>query len=331
MGNKNLIKLYYRVIFLFTLLVPLNFAYAADNLNIQRKVTIGVFLTSLYELNMNTGSYSADFWIWSESQIDHKFELDRVELGYLYGKYPLETSLKYQENLDESISFENRKIRATFLHDFSLESFPFDKQTLRIFIEGTDSIDELIFEPSAKSGFSKLIQMSGWRINSFKLIPSEINHGTNFGYPKYATNVTYPLITVEIELVRNSLYLFFKLIIGLLVSVLIASLASSLSVYNDELYSSRLALIGGSLLAGVLNQQFVDTKADAINLVTLLDIIHVIGISTVGSLFVSAIVFRFLSEKNYQKSKLQKLDSLFGFIAFTLFFSVSLILIIKSV
>jgi hypothetical protein len=319
---------HYAIISLF--LLSSNFVCASDNLNLQRKVTIGVFLTSLYELNMNAGSYSADFWIWSESQIDHKFKLDRVELGYLYGKYPLETSLKYQENLSESISFENRKIRATFLHDYSLDLFPFDKQTLRIYIEGTDSIDELIFEPSTKSGFSQLIQMSGWRINSFKLIPSEINHGTNFGYPNYTTNVSYPLITVEIELIRNSLYLFFKLIIGLLVSVLIASLASSLSVYNDDLYSSRLALIGGSLLASVLNQQFVDTKADAINLVTLLDIIHLIGISTVGSLFVSAIIFRFLSEKNYQKIKLQKIDLLFGFIAFALFFSVSLILVVKS-
>jgi hypothetical protein len=331
MGIRTKIKInFYHYVIILLFLLSSNFVYAADNLNLQRKVTIGVFLTSLYELNMNAGSFSADFWIWSESQIDHKFKLDRVELGYLYGKYPLETSLRYQENLGESISFENRKIRATFLHDYSLDLFPFDKQILRIYIEGTDSIDELIFEPSTKSGFSELIQMSGWRINSFKLIPSEINHGTNFGYPNYTTNVSYPLITVEIELIRNSLYLFFKLIIGLFVSVLIASLASSLSVYNDDLYSARLALIGGSLLASVLNQQFVDTKADAINLVTLLDIIHLIGISTVGSLFVSAIIFRFLSEKNYQKIKLQKIDSLFGFIAFALFFSVSLILVVKS-
>jgi hypothetical protein len=81
MSNKILIKFYYYVITLLILLSPPNLAYAADNLNLQRKVTIGVFLTSLYELNMNTGSYSADFWIWSESQIGHKFELDRVELG----------------------------------------------------------------------------------------------------------------------------------------------------------------------------------------------------------------------------------------------------------
>ena len=76
---------------LFTLLLTLIscFVNATESQNSQKKVSIGVFITSLYEFNINAGSYNADIWIWSESNIKDKFELDKVELGLLHGKYPL--------------------------------------------------------------------------------------------------------------------------------------------------------------------------------------------------------------------------------------------------
>jgi hypothetical protein len=322
---------YYCILLIIFFSIISNFANAVEPQNSQKKVSIGVFITSLYELNMNAGSYNADIWIWSESQIKDEFELDRIEFSLLHGKYPLDTSLKYKENLNNSISFENRKIRATFLHDYNLELFPFDKQILRFNIEGTDSTDELTFIPSSNSGISSFIQISGWRINSFKIIPTAIDHGTNFGYPQYTSKVKYPLITVEVELIRNSFYLFFKLLIGLIVSVLIASLSTTISIYNDDLYGSRISIIGGSLLASVLNQQFADSKADTITTITLVDTIHLIGIITIGCLFVSSIIFRYISEKTYKRSNLSKLDFLFGLISFALFIVISAIIVIVKI
>ena len=321
----------YRILFTILIVLTSNFVNAAESQNSQKKVSIGVFITSLYEFNMNAGTYNADVWIWSESQIKDKFELDKVELGLLHGKYPLDTSLKYQENLDDFKSFENRKIRATFLHDYNLNLFPFDKQILRFNIAGTDSTDELIFIPSSNSGISSSIQISGWLINSFKIIPSAMDHGTNFGYPQYTSKVKYPLITVEVELIRDSFFIFLKLIIGLFVSVLIASLSSTISVYNDDLYGSRISIIGGSLLAAVLNQQFADTKSDAINTITLVDSIHLIGILTIGCLFISSIIFRFFSDKTDKKIKLLKIDLFFGLASFVLFIILSTIIIIVSI
>ena len=322
---------YYCILLIIFFSIISNFANAVEPQNSQKKVSIGVFITSLYELNMNAGSYNADIWIWSESQIKDEFELDRIELSLLHGKYPLDTSLKYKENLNDSISFENRKIRATFLHDYNLELFPFDKQILRFNIEGTDSTDELTFIPSSNSGISSFIQISGWRINSFKIIPTAIDHGTNFGYPQYTSKVKYPLITVEVELIRNSVYLFFKLLIGLIVSVLIASLSTTISTYNDDLYGSRISIIGGSLLASVLNQQFADSKADTITTITLVDTIHLIGITTIGCLFVSSIIFRYISQKTDKKINLSKLDFLFGIISFVLFIAISAIIVIVKI
>lgn len=322
---------YYCILLVILLSLISNFANAVEPQNSQKKVSIGVFITSLYELNMNAGSYNADIWIWSESKIKDEFELDRIEFSFLHGKYPLDISLKYKENLNDSISFENRKIRATFLHDYNLELFPFDKQILKFNIEGTDSTDELTFIPSSNSGISSLIQISGWRINSFKLTPTTIDHGTNFGYPQYTSKVKYPLITVEVELIRNSFYLFFKLLIGLIVSVLIASLSTTISIYNDDLYGSRISIIGGSLLASVLNQQFADSKADTITTITLVDTIHLIGIITIGCLFVSSIIFRYVSEKTDKKSNLSKLDFLFGLISFVLFVAISAIIVIVKI
>ena len=328
--NKNrfshLIKIIFLILFTFC-----NFVYASEHLNTKKNVKIGVYLSSLYELDMNAGSYSADFWIWSESLIKDKFNLNTVELGLMHGKFPIDISLRYQENLNNSISFENRKIRGTFLHDFNLDIFPFDKQILRFNLEGTDSTDELNFLPSTNSGFNNLIQVPGWKISSFKLISTEMNHGTNFGYLNYDPNVKYPLIIAEIELVRNSPYLFLKLSIGLFIAVLIAALSSAMSVKSDDLFGSRITFLGGALLAAVLNQQFVDSKAGAINSITLIDVIHLVGISLIGCLFIAAILFRYLCVISNWKNKIQKFDTMFGYFVLIIFIFISIILVITSI
>jgi hypothetical protein len=280
---------------------------------------------------MNAGSYSADLWIWSESPIKDKFSLNTLELGLLHGKFPVDVSLKYQENLDKTTSFENRKIRGTFLHDFNLDLFPFDRQILRFYVESTDSTDEMNFLLSPYSGYNNLIKVPGWRIADFRVVNGEISHGTNFGYPKFVPNVKFPLITAEIELVRDSPYLFLKLSIGLCIAVLIAALSSAMPVRSDDLFGSRITFLGGALLAAVLNQQFADAKAGAINSITLIDIIHLVGISIIGCLFISAILLRYFCSNGYFKNKIEKIDTIFGFFILILFFVISILLVIASV
>jgi hypothetical protein len=280
---------------------------------------------------MNAGSYSADIWIWSESPIKDKFSLDTVELGLLHGKFPVDVSLKYQENLDRTTSFENRKIRGTFLHDFNLDLFPFDKQILRFFVESTDSTDEMNFYPSSYSGYNHLIKVPGWRITDFRIVNGDISHGTNFGYPKFVPNVKFPLITAEIELVRDSPYLFLKLSIGLFIAVLIAALSSAMPVKSDDLFGSRVTFLGGALLAAVINQQFADSKASAINSVTLLDVIHLVGISIIGCLFIAAIFLRYFCSNAHFKNRIEKIDAIFGFSILILFFIISIVLVAASV
>ena len=243
---------------------------------------------------------------------------------------PLDISLKYQENLESSVSFENRKIRGTFLHDFNLDLFPFDKQVLRFSLEGTDSADEFNFLPSDLSGFSRSIKIQGWEVSGFKLSSREIMHGTNFGYAKYKSNVKYPSIVVEIELVRNSPYIFLKLSLGLFVAVLIAALSSALPVINDDLYGSRVTFLGGTLLASVLNQQFADSKAGALTSITLLDVIHLVGIAMIGCLFIATVTFRYLCKKNLWKNRILEIDAMFGFCVLIVFSFTCLVIVLGS-
>lgn len=322
---------YLKKIIIVLLLIFCNFVYSAEKSHTKKNIIIGVYLTSLYELDMSAGSFSADLWIWSETKIKHKFKLDSVELGLLHGKFPIDISLKYQENLDAFTSFENRKIRGTFLHDFNLDLFPFDKQVLRFNVEGTDSTDEINFLPSSFSGYNNSIKVPGWRIADFRLIYSEISHGTNFGYPGFVPDVKYPLVTAEIELERDSPYLFLKLSIGLFIAVLIAALSSAMPVKSDDLFGSRVTFLGGALLAAVLNQQFADSKAGAINSITLLDIMHLIGITVIGCLFIGAILLRYFCSNAYFENRIEKIDAIFGFLILILFLVISIILVVTSI
>jgi hypothetical protein len=65
-----------------------------------------------------------------------------------------------------------------------------------------------------------------------------------------------------------------------------------MSTESDDLYSARLGLLGATLLAVVVNQQFADSKVGQTTTVTLIDSLHMLGFAVVFLLFISSIFSR---------------------------------------
>lgn len=263
----------------------------------RQPIVVGFYLTSLYEVQSSVGTFNADLWVWSRAPKQQNFSLALLEVSPLNGKYPLHTFGEYTEELPDSTVFSIRKLRGTFLHDYDLKNFPYDRQILKIIFESTEDSLKYNFAADPESDYDRLIKIPGWDIKSVKLTPTERVYGTTFGYPPGKKDASYSSVLVEIELSRNSPLLFWKITIGLFVAVVIALLSWSLSLTRDELFGARLALLGGSLLAAVLNQQFADSKAGETTVVTVIDSIHFFGIVVIGAVFVSTVVLRF----NYRR------------------------------
>jgi hypothetical protein len=86
---------------------------------------IGVYVTSLRDLDSAGDSFGIDFWVWSV----HPPGDDPLESLEFVNAKQIETRLKRTTKRGDR-AWSGLKARATVLHDWDVRNFPFDRQTL---------------------------------------------------------------------------------------------------------------------------------------------------------------------------------------------------------
>ena len=294
-----------------------------------QKIELGVFVTSLHDLDADKGNFSAELWVWSKAEKNLNFELPRVEITRFNSKYPHQFSIDANTPMSNEKVHSARKLGATFLHNYDLKNFPFDRQVLKIHLEHTQEyadVWEFIADP--QSGIDKSISVEGWKIDSIKTRVSKKSYDSNFGLTEL--NPNFSRVTVEINMKREALLTFFKLTLGLVVAVVIAVLASLLPPNNDDLFSSRVGLLGATLLAVVVSQQFADAKAGDTSSVTLVDSLHMLGSLAILALFICTLVSRFAYLSDKYRDYSRTFDRSTIFLVSSIFFLLSAIWTFKA-
>ena len=304
-------------------------AFAKDS----KEVYLGTYLTSLYDINSDRGTFSADMWIWSKAKVTDQYNLSKtLEVSYLSSQFPHVYSGLSNERIEPGKQYTQRKIQGTFLHDFSLENFPFDRQKLKIYFEDSESnLNDLKYIPDPSTGADSDIRIDGWKIDKVTLIGSTKEYKTNFGNTAKADKDSYSRLEFEIELKRDAPLIFFKITLGLFAAVLVAMFSTFMPTESDDIFSARIGLLGGTLLAVVVNQQFADSKTGETTSVTLIDSLHMLGFSTVFILFLATILSRMICDRYNQPKLARKFDhTIFG-VSVILFTSISVKMIIDAV
>lgn len=272
-----------------------------------KEVTLGAYLTSLYDINSDRGTFSADMWIWSKAKPLDKYDLSKtLEISYISSQFPHVYSGLSIDKIGPQTQYTQRKLQGTFLHDFNLENFPFDRQKLKVYFEDSEfNLKDLKYIPDSATGSDEGIQIDGWRIDKVSLTGGVKEYKTNFGNTSKSDQDSYSRLQFEIELKRDAPLIFFKITLGLFAAVLVAMFSTFMPTESDDIFSARIGLLGGTLLAVVVNQQFADSKTGETTAVTLIDSLHMLGFSTVFILFLATILSRTLCER-YQNAKLSR-------------------------
>ena len=303
------------------LLTASSFVFAIQEKKEPEKVKLGAFVTSLYNINADKGTFSADFWVWtlSSKQANYKIN-DSLEINYSSSEFPRIFSNQNTEILNQKTILQQKKVQSVFLHDFNLENFPFDTQNLQIsFEDGLLNSSLLEYQPDNTSGFDKAISIDGWKIKSVNLRNDIKNYDSNFGNFTAPNKESYSRVVLEILIERDAPFIFFKLIMGLFLAVFVALCSCFMPTVSEDIFSGRMGLLGGTLLAAVVNQQFADSKQGDTTAVTLIDMLHILGMLTIMILLILTSISRFLSQKEYFPFSSIKLDRV-SFIVMTSFF-----------
>ena len=181
---------------------------------------IGVYVTSLRDLEPVGDSFGIDFWVWSV----HPQGDDPLDSLEFVNAKRIETRLERTTERGDR-EWSRLKARATVLHDWDVTDFPFDRQnlTLELGIAGSDApacgVDR------AGSGYDKGIAPEGWQIAAFDVERHTRENVTDFGDPARSGRSAQEDVLVTVELQRESVIGFIKLVAGVYAAVAIALLS----------------------------------------------------------------------------------------------------------
>jgi hypothetical protein len=291
---------------------------------------VGVYITSLRDLNLAEKSFNADFWVWSvcpPENVDPLKSMKFLNVKSFKSKYP---SLIERKNLTdffpakEKLFWSTMKINAIFSHSWDISNYPFDRHILTIPIqEVIKDTSQFFYTPDFNySGYQLNNNLDGWQITNFKIAEEKVSYATTFGNPSSVSSQdTYSRLVVSIAVKRVKLFSFFKLTIGVYIAFAVAMLSFFYDSKETSLASPRRAIFIGSLFAALLSMRVQEAVIGRTEDLTLVDQIHITTIFYIFGTGVIAIYSRLTSE-NGKATLAKRLDRRFFFRLFTISFIV---------
>jgi Neurotransmitter-gated ion-channel ligand binding domain len=267
-------------------------------------VTVGVYVTNLYDFDLGDGSYIAEFWTWALYKNDRlNFETTQEITNSKKTAFS-----NYFVQKKGEVNWAQKKCTTQILQDWNVRHFPFDKQHLKINIEdATLDTNALIYVPDIKNSKVKsTLDLDEWQIDSFITKQNLVEYNTTYGDPTLDGQSVYPAICSDIYLTRQHSWItFFKLVVGVYVAFFIALMAFRLLPPTGE---SRLALAVGGLFAAVGNKYIVESVVPTSTQATLIDLIHFVTFIAILAVVVLAIWIGRLDLRG-EEQRIKKLDA----------------------
>ena len=239
----------------------------------EEPIRVGVFIVSTFSVDPSKGSYTVLFYVWATGPLDNPDPLNSIQFPRAV------TSTVIAEN--HEIRGNNRWVlkayRCEMLNEWDLHSYPFDEHTLSLVFrlnppEGKRFTIDL---DTADSGIAQKKIAGGWQISDFQLFKYNLSYQSSFGAPADGQRLT-EWIVATFKMNRLPWVLFFRLMSGAYVSVLVALLGCLLKTEHPPVFSGRIGMQTACLLAAVVNQREVGSAIGARSFYSLPDALHVL-------------------------------------------------------
>lgn len=267
-------------------------------------VKIGAYILSVYDLDFPGNKVNVDFYLWYNTQKD---SLDLLQYLEIMNASESSKSMETEEKRG-NIVYQTVRVNSQIKQNWNIANFPFDRQTVEIMIEDYDKDKtRLVFIPDTTgSKFDKDIKIQGWVVKDFGIKVVDNTYETNYGDPAIPLNEysTYSRTIISFTMERDGKGLFFKLFIGLFISVLMSMLTFFINPLDLD---PRFGLPVGAIFASIASQYVIASTLPQNTMLTLVDILHDISFIYIFlCIFLSTLSLRYIKQDKKESSK--KLD-----------------------
>ena len=259
---------------------------------------VGVYILSLYDFNLSDKSFTTDFWIWINHDIDSISFENTIEI-------PNAKEVNYSMFLDEPKGkgrWITEKVHAVIKSEWDISDFPFDKQVLRIEVEESDkdTTDLIYVADKANSKIDEQLKLKDWVITGFSVSDTARAYNTSYGDPELSGQSVYGQIKADIILKRIHVWtIFFKLFTGVFVGFLIALFVFFIKPINVD---PRFGLCVGGLFAAVGNKYVVESTVSSVSSNTLIDTLHNLTFVSILIVILISVISLYIFERGGDKN-----------------------------
>ncbi len=212
-------------------------------------VRTGTYVLSLGRLDMSTGSYSADFYLWMKSSQEFPSDFE-----FMNGAGSVE---KISDNGTEKWW----RIKANLTIPVDLKRYPFDSQRLQIILEDKKAtLPEMRYVPDDNgTGLEPGIAFAGFDISGIRPIVSE---------HKYPWGETYSQYVFTVDIKRTVFNAFLKTFLPVIFIMLVVM---SSFILGPEQAGTRLAAVSSGLVACVMFHLSISSSIPPLGYLTFAD------------------------------------------------------------
>jgi hypothetical protein len=217
------------------------------------RVEVGIWLSGIHSVDFVNGSFGAEFYMWwiSPDADFRPFETFQILNGRQWTVRSVNRRI-----LPDGLFHTSGIVSVTGNHDWQLGNFPFDRQSLKLIIETSQTASELKLVPNEKKSMvSDFMHVEGFQVLGLKLDEKVEKYTTDFGI-KGSSGDEFSRLVVTVNLKRESGRLVVAMLIGFIVANIIAFMTYAIHVSN---LSIRASMAGSAIFAAVGNMYSINT------------------------------------------------------------------------
>ena len=233
-------------------------------------VSIGIYITSIHDIDFKQKEYSVNFWIWLKYKKEEFDFYNNLEIPQAKNV----TKSFVTTDSSDGMFITQMKLQCVMKDSWRIANFPFDRQSLRIAIENSqfDSRYMVFVADTVGNHYDPRFTLRGWSIDSCLITTGIKTYETNFGDDDVGKPKTeYSSFRIRLVVSREATGLFWKMFLGMYIAFLISYVC--FYIHADGM-DSRFGLTVGSLFAVIGNKYIIDSALPESSSFTLVDLLH---------------------------------------------------------
>lgn len=314
-------------------LMPLALPAAAHAGTGPDRVTVGVFINDLQDIDLASENFTVDFYLWmrwKNPALDPSLTIEAMNsegtqntTSSPTGGVAGEPLYDAPVDMPDGSKYQVLRYQGVFSRKMNLEKYPFDTQVLEMVFEDkrkNASVIEFVPDTTPVTiNDGGAMSIPGYVLGKPSLIVVPHKYPTNFGDISANASTPYSRVIVALPVTRDVLPYLVKLVLPIFIVVLITSLIFLLPARLEE---ARAGIGITAMLTIVALQWTSDSALPSVEYLTLLDVTYIVSMIYI----LAAMAYTVLASRRNRAEMAQaltaKLDRRVGLVSLVVYLAI---------